>query len=147
MAGVSKHIKNHAKKLDVNTMSDYSAAYPRLPVTQTGLRGRCPRCGEGRLFNGILSLAAKCHACGLSYDFADSADGPAVFVMFIVSSLVIGAAVAVEVIWAPPVWIHALVWLPLIPILSIALLRPLKGLMVALQYVNKAEEGKLHQEQ
>ena len=112
---------------------------------KTGLKGKCPRCGQGRLFNGVLSLADRCRACGLSYDFADSADGPAVFVMFIVGTIIIAAGVALEVAYAPPAWVHALIWLPLIVILSIALLRPLKGLMVALQYANKAEEGQLEE--
>ena len=53
-----------------------------LPIGR-GLRGRCPRCGEGRLFQGFLSLRTACDKCGLNYNFADAGDGPAVFVILI----------------------------------------------------------------
>ena len=55
--------------------------YPPLPPMQTGIRGRCPRCGQGHLFKGFLTLAPQCEACGLDYSFADPADGPAFFVI------------------------------------------------------------------
>ena len=72
------------------------ALYPDLPPTQTGLRGRCPRCGEGRLFKGFLGLEERCQACGLDYDFSDSGDGPAVFIIMIVGFIVVGLALFVE---------------------------------------------------
>ena len=105
-----------------------------------GLSCRCPRCGKGKLFDGFLALAPRCEACGLDYAFVDTADGPAFFVMFITGFIVAGAALAVEVAYEPPYWVHAVLWLPLILLLSIAPLRPMKGLLVALQYHHKAEE-------
>lgn len=108
----------------------------------SGLKGRCPRCGEGRMFDGFLALAPKCGACGLDYDFADSADGPAVFIMFIVGFVVVGLALWVEFTFEPPIWLHLSMWFPLTAILSLALARPLKGLMIALQYHHRAEEGR-----
>jgi len=123
-------------------MADDHDYPPQSPLT-TGLRGRCPRCGEGRLFDGFLGLPERCETCGLDYAFIDSADGPAVFVIFIVGALVVGAAFFVEFSYQPPYWLHLLLWIPLILILSLALLRPLKGLMIAQQYHHKAQEGRL----
>ncbi|MGE0034108.1 MAG: DUF983 domain-containing protein [Xanthobacteraceae bacterium] len=105
-----------------------------------GLSCRCPRCGKGKLFNGFLALAPRCDACGLDYAFVDTADGPAFFVMFIAGFIVAGAALAVEVAYEPPYWVHAALWMPLILLTTIVPLRPMKGLMVALQYHHKAEE-------
>ncbi len=119
------------------------ALYPPLPATTTGLRGRCPRCGEGRLFSGLLGLAPRCQACGLDFDFSDAGDGPAVFVIMIVGFIVVGLALFVEFSYGPPFWVHALLWVPLILGLSIGLLRPLKGLLIAQQYLHRAGPGQI----
>src|SRR3712207_565974 len=74
---------------------------PQQPFA-VGLKGRCPRCGEGRLFNGFLALRPSCAACGLDFGFADSADGPAFFVMTAVGFIVAGAALLTEIAWSPP---------------------------------------------
>jgi uncharacterized protein (DUF983 family) len=119
------------------------ALYPPLSATETGFHGRCPRCGEGRLFDGFLTLKPRCEACGLDYSFADSGDGPAVFIMMIVGFIVVGLALVVEFTFAPPFWVHAVLWVPLILILSLGLLRPLKGFLIAQQYRHKAEPGRI----
>ncbi|PZU94663.1 MAG: hypothetical protein DI527_03470 [Chelatococcus sp.] len=108
----------------------------------TGLKGRCPRCGEGHIFEGFLKLRPRCSACGLDLAFADSADGPAVFIMLIAGFAVLGAALVVEIAYEPPIWLHLVIWLPLAVFTCLALLRPMKGLAVALQYAHKAEEGR-----
>ena len=118
------------------------ALYPPLPVS-AGWRGRCPRCGEGHLFEGFLTVAPHCQNCGLDYSFADSGDGPAVFIMMIVGFIVVGLALIVEFNFHPPYWVHAIIWIPLVLGLSIGLLRPLKGLMIAQQYRHRASEGRL----
>ena len=115
---------------------------PRVSPYLAGVRCRCPRCGRGRLFTGFLTLAPVCENCGLDYGFADAGDGPAVFVILIAGFLVVGAAVIVEFVWRPPYWVHALLWIPLILVVTLGLLRPLKGLLVALQFHHKAEEGR-----
>jgi uncharacterized protein (DUF983 family) len=107
-----------------------------------GLRGRCPHCGEGRLFAGFLSLRPKCESCGLDYRFADSGDGPAVFVILGAGFVVVFAALIVEVLYRPPFWLHAALWFPLILLTTLAPLRVIKGLLIALQYHHKAEEGR-----
>ena len=108
-----------------------------------GLAGRCPRCGSGRLFDGFLSLAPRCNACGLDYSFIDAGDGPAVFVIMIAGFIVVGAALIVEVVYQPPFWVHAVLWVPLILLTTLAPLRSMKGILVALQYHHKAAEGRL----
>jgi uncharacterized protein (DUF983 family) len=109
----------------------------------TGLSGRCPRCGKGRLFDGFLALRERCEACGLDYSFADPGDGPAVFVMFIAGFIVVGMALLVEVKYAPPLWVHAMLWVPLILLVTLAPLRLIKGLLISLQYHHDAAEGRL----
>jgi len=105
-----------------------------------GLRCACPRCGQGRLFAGFLNLRPRCKRCGLDYSFADSGDGPAVFIMFLAGAIVVGAALVTEILFRPPYWVHAALWLPLILIVTLGPLRPMKGLMIALQYYHRAEE-------
>lgn len=105
-----------------------------------GLRCRCPRCGKGKLFTGFLKLRPRCEVCGLDYGFADSGDGPAVFIMFLAGAIVVGAALVTEVLFQPPYWVHAALWLPLIALVTLGPLRPMKGLMIALQHHHKAEE-------
>ena len=108
--------------------------YPTLSPFTTGLAGRCPRCGQGRLFAGFLALPPACAVCGLDFSPADSADGPAFFVMWAVAAVVVLCAGLVEVFFAPPLWVHAVLWLPLTLAGAALLLRPCKGIMIALQY-------------
>jgi uncharacterized protein (DUF983 family) len=114
----------------------------RVPILR-GLAGRCPRCGKGKLFAGFLTLKPRCESCGLDFSFADSADGPAFFVMFFSGFIVAGSALAVEALYSPPLWVHAVLWIPLILITTLLPLRPIKGLLIALQYHHRAEEGRL----
>ena len=116
---------------------------PVAGLARTALLCRCPRCGEGRLFDGFLTPAPKCSACGLDYRFVDSGDGPAVFIILIVGFVVVVAALVTEVKVSPPYWVHAVLWLPLTLILSLGLLRPAKALMIAMQYRHRAREGRL----
>jgi uncharacterized protein (DUF983 family) len=111
-----------------------------------GLSCRCPRCGQGKLFQGFLALRPRCEACGLDFSFADSGDGPAVFIMFLAGFIVVGAALITEVLYQPPFWVHAALWLPLILVVTLGPLRPMKGLLIALQYHHKAAEGRFRGE-
>jgi uncharacterized protein (DUF983 family) len=112
------------------------------PVS-AGIKGRCPRCGQGRLFAGYLTAAPGCTACGLDYEFADAGDGPAVFIILIVGFIVVGLALGVEVTYRPPYWVHAVLWLPLGIILPLLLLRPAKGILLCQQYSQQAREGRI----
>jgi len=104
---------------------------------------RCPRCGKGRLFKNLLEMRSDCEGCGLDYRFIDTGDGPAVFAIFILGFLICGAALYVEFTYEPPVWVHLLLWGLGTPLIAIGLLRFLKALLIALQYRNKAEEGRI----
>jgi len=97
----------------------------------------------GKLFQGFLSLKPRCEACGLDYSFIDSGDGPAVFIIMFAGFVVVGCALAVEFAYQPPFWLHAVLWGPLILLVTLAPLRATKGLLIALQYHHKAAEGRL----
>lgn len=105
-----------------------------------GFNCRCPRCGRGRLFSGYLKVAEKCDSCGLELGVMDTGDGPAVFVMFIVLIITVPLVFLVYAIFEPPMWVHAILWPIVIIGLSLALLRPAKGLMLGIQYKLKAGE-------
>ncbi len=107
-----------------------------------GLRARCPRCGQGRLFRGFLTLADRCEVCDLDFAGADSGDGPAVFVMFLVGALTVPAALFLELVVTPPLWLHMVIWIPVAVGLSLAFLRPFKATLIALQFRHDASEAR-----
>jgi uncharacterized protein (DUF983 family) len=120
----------------------------QLPLTGvspylTGMSCRCPRCGKGKLFEGFLTLKPDCDSCGLDFSFADAGDGPAIFVIMIAGAIVVGAALITEVKYQPPYWIHAVLWVPLILIVTLWPLRGLKSLLISLQFHHKASQAKL----
>ncbi|CAM5510231.1 hypothetical protein ATER59S_03821 [Aquamicrobium terrae] len=124
-------------------MNDDKAIWAPVEPVSAGLKGCCPRCGEGRLFKGFLSLAPRCGTCGLDYSFADAGDGPAVFVILLIGFVVVGLALWMEVTFAPPLWLHFVLWIPLTLVLGLTALRLIKGVLITLQYRNKAAEGRL----
>ena len=95
------------------------------------------------MFRNFLNLRPRCESCGLDFGFADAGDGPAVFVILIAGGVVVFAALMTEVIFQPPFWLHAVLWLPLILAATLLPLRAVKGLLIALQYHHKAAEGRL----
>ena len=107
-----------------------------------GIAGRCPACHRGKLYSGYLALAPRCENCGLDYSFADSGDGPAVFVILVTGFVVTGLALLAEIFYAPPYWLHAVLWGSLAILLPLVLLRSFKGALIALQFRHKAEESK-----
>jgi len=118
---------------DNKTSSPYAAT----------LKGRCPACGEGRLYADILKLNTRCDQCELDLGKYDQADGPAFFSMFFVGIIVVVPAVWLEMAFSPPLWVHGLIWLPWAVLWTLIFLRLIKSLLVAAQYANKAEEAKL----
>ncbi|MEX3007951.1 DUF983 domain-containing protein [Hoeflea sp. TYP-13] len=119
------------------------ALYPPVDPFTSGMKGRCPRCGEGKLFDGYLTPQKSCTNCGLDYGFADAGDGPAVFVILLIGFLVVGLALWLEVNYGPPLWLHLVLWIPLSLGLCLWLLRALKGVLINLQFKNNAHEGEL----
>ena len=110
--------------------------WPSIPPMQAGLGCRCPRCGRGRLFKGLLTVNEHCPVCGLDLTPHDAGDGPAVFVIFILGALVVPLALALESVAEPPIWLHLVVWPPIIIGLAIALLRPMKATLIAYHFRN-----------
>lgn len=107
-----------------------------------GLKGRCPRCGEGKLFAGLLKIGERCHVCGLDFGPVDTGDGPAVFAILFLGFAVTFGALAVEILYTPPYWVHAVLWTPMIGIGALVVLRPLKGVLACLQYHHGAREAR-----
>lgn len=110
---------------------------------RAGLSCTCPKCGQGKLYGGFLDIRDSCPNCGLDYTTFESGDGPAVFITLILGFLTVGMALVVEVTFQPPLWVHMLVWTPVILGGAIGLMRPAKALMIALQYHHEAGEGRL----
>ncbi|HWE74516.1 MAG TPA: DUF983 domain-containing protein [Stellaceae bacterium] len=115
-------------------MEERTDRYPPVPVLTVALRCRCPRCGQGKLFAGLLNVAPRCSVCDLDLAAQDAGDGPAVFVVLILGALVVGLALLVEVEFAPPFWVHIVLWTPVVIGGAIAMLRPLKAWLIAMQY-------------
>jgi len=124
-------------------MDDGRAVMSSGASALAGAVGRCPACGRGRLFDGYIKLRPSCAACGLDFGFADSGDGPAVFVMLVAGFAALGFVLWVEFTYNPPFWVHLVVSLPVVLVLCLALLRAFKGALIALQHRHDAAEGRL----
>ena len=99
-----------------------------------GLRGRCPRCGEGKLFRAFLKVDNNCSVCGLDFTPHRADDLPAYLVIVIVGHIVVPTALFIETDYSPPVWLQLAIYLPLTLVLSLALLQPVKGAVVGVQW-------------
>ncbi len=95
------------------------------------------------MFSRHIEVGKCCPACGLDYAMFDPGDGPAVFCILIVGAIVAGLALWVEFTWSPPTWLHLLLWIPLICLLTFIVLRLAKSALLVLQYKHKAGEGRL----
>ncbi|MDB5373232.1 MAG: hypothetical protein JWP04_1874 [Belnapia sp.] len=101
---------------------------------RVALLGRCPRCGSGPLFSGLLSLRESCPNCGLDLRPFEAGDGPAVAGILLVGAIAVIAALVVDVKYAPPLWVHALIWPGVILGLSLLVMRLAKAALAGLQY-------------
>ncbi|MET3663818.1 DUF983 domain-containing protein [Caulobacter sp. 1776] len=106
-----------------------------------GARGLCPHCGEGYLFDGFLKVAPRCEACGFELGKFETGDGAATFVILIAGTVCAFGALFSMFAWNWPVWLLLLVWLPAVFVITLGLMRPAKGLMVAAQIAQKASEA------
>jgi uncharacterized protein (DUF983 family) len=111
-----------------------------LSPWQTGFRGRCPRCGEGRLYSGFLKVADDCGYCGLKYGFENAGDGAVPFLILIIGGIGVGLGAWVMLAFATAVWVPILIAVPVVSALTLILLPKTKGLLIALQYVNQASD-------
>jgi len=112
-----------------------------------GFKGRCPNCGRGKLFRAYLKVVDRCAVCGEDFSHHRADDAPAYFVILIVGHLVVPWVLIVEEVFAPSYWVHAAIWLPLIIGLSLGLLQPVKGTIVAWQWAHYMHgfEGAAHE--
>ena len=113
----------------------------RIDPIRAGLLCRCPNCGRGPLFAGFLKVVERCAACGFDFTRLNTGDGAAVFVMQIAGAPVVFGALFVQLAYDPPIWAMLLVALPLVLGLSLGLMRPGKGVMIALQMRNRTERS------
>ncbi len=109
---------------------------PDRTLLRQALSCKCPRCGKGSLYKpGLtLTLRERCEACGLDLSRNDSADGPAVFLIFILGFALVPLALLFEVWFAPPLWVHAVLWSIVALGVTVGSLRPLKAYIIALQF-------------
>ncbi len=111
---------------------------PAPDLLLTALRGGCPRCGKSGLFSGIVTFAPRCRHCGLDFASFNVGDGAASFLIFIVGGIILGLALWLELSYAPPIWLHALLWVPLATLLTLGLLRIAKAMLIAMEYRHEA---------
>ena len=115
-------------------MSNLSAPRPLMAELARGLLGRCPCCGKGRMFGAFLKVKDRCEVCGEELYHHRADDFPAYIVIFLVGHMLVPAVLSVETNFAPSYWVHLMLWLPPTLILTLGLLQPVKGAVVALQW-------------
>jgi uncharacterized protein (DUF983 family) len=120
-----------------------SAGATSISPLLIALRGLCPRCGSKTLFRSLTGFAPACRTCGLDLAAFNVGDGPAAFLILIIGAVIVGLAVTIDLKFSPPWWVHVLLWLPLTTASVIGALRVAKGLLLALEYKNRAAEGRI----
>ncbi len=118
------------------SMTTSDPMWPVLSPFKVGAACKCPRCGVGALYREVLRVNESCPHCGLALPGNETGDGAAVFVIFILGFVLIPLVFWFEVSAAPAVWVHLLLWPPIIGFLAMVLLRPVKGILVALHFRN-----------
>jgi uncharacterized protein (DUF983 family) len=113
---------------------------PLPSLAQVALSGRCPRCGRGKLFKGLLDIRDRCDACGLDLREHDAGDGAAAGVTLVLGAIIVALAFWVEFHFSPPMWVHLVLWPVLILAGSILLTRIAKAALVAMQFRHRASE-------
>ena len=109
-------------------------------VLQATLACRCPRCGRGALFDGLLSIRPACPLCGLDFSGADTGDAFAVPILIVLGAIIVGAAFWVDMRFAPPLWVHAVIWPPVTGVLAVVMTRYIKAFFTVQQYHTRRDE-------
>jgi uncharacterized protein (DUF983 family) len=113
---------------------------PAPSLLHVALACRCPRCGQGKLFRGLLDIRDRCEVCDLDLGAHDAGDGAAVGVILVLGAIVVTLAFWVEFRFSPPLWVHAVLW-PVVTVpLAVLMMRPAKAALVALQYRHRSSE-------
>ena len=121
---------------------DFAPLKGQPGIARAALFGLCPRCGAKTLFGGVARFAPSCRACGLDFGRFDVGDGPAAFLILIVGALVCALAIALQLAAEPPLWVQALIWIPITTALVILGLRISKAALVASEFRNRSGEGR-----
>jgi uncharacterized protein (DUF983 family) len=109
---------------------------------RAAIAGDCPKCGARTLFDGWIGFADKCRGCGLDFSSFNVGDGPAAFLIFVVGTITVVAALVVDGAFSPPWWVH-LVWIPVATALTVGGLRLSKAWLLAQEYKHRAREGRI----
>ena len=115
--------------------------YIKLSAYKTGLKGLCPRCGQGRLFAKFLIIAPKCSHCQLDLSKEDVGDGAIPLIILFASAIGVGVGAWLQLVMNTPMWVQFAVSFPIIIILVLATMQPLKGLMIALQFTHQSGDN------
>lgn len=116
-----------------------AAATPQRSWTvgmRRGAAGRCPNCGTGRVFDGYLAVRANCASCGHALNEYRADDAPPYFTIFIVGHVIVGAMLILDRYVLLPLWAQAALWVPLTIVLTLALMRPVKGAVLGVMWAN-----------
>jgi uncharacterized protein (DUF983 family) len=103
---------------------------PEPSLTRTLFLGACPRCGTTSIFKGLLSFKSNCPSCGLMLADRDVGDGAVFLVVMFIGFFITLMSVVVEFAYAPSLWVHGALWLPMTMILSVVGLRGTRALML-----------------
>jgi len=114
------------------------SSWPRPSHLDVALRSVCPRCGQGKLFGGLLTIVDRCPVCNLDLRAHDAGDGPAVFVILGLGAIMMILVFWVEFRFEPPWWLHVILWVPFTLVAAVWLLRLLKSLLIKQQYVHRS---------
>jgi uncharacterized protein (DUF983 family) len=117
------------------------------PIWRAALFGLCPECGAPSLFEGPAKFRARCGACGLDYSRYNVGDGPAAFLTLIIGALLIVAALSLDAVFQPPLWVHLILWVPLTIAAVLYGLRVGKAALLASEHQRKAAEGRREDEE
>jgi uncharacterized protein (DUF983 family) len=108
-----------------------------------GWRGRCPRCGDGALFGGFLKMRSHCPTCAMVFEPYRADDAPAYFTIVAVGHIIVPLVLVLERYGnQPPLWFHAVLWLPLSVVLALLLLPRIKGAVISLLWVHRVAAPK-----
>ena len=115
---------------------------PDMEMVRLGLTCKCPQCKQGNIFKPGLTMDLRdhCAVCGLDLSKNDSADGPAVFLIFILGFLLVPIALFIDALYSWPLWLHALIWGAMALALTLGSLRPLKAYIIALQFKHRPND-------
>jgi uncharacterized protein (DUF983 family) len=110
-------------------------------AVEAALLGLCPRCGGRTLFGGWASFAPACRQCGLDFSRFNVGDGPAAFLTMIIGAMIVALALWTEFSFHPPLWLHAVLWTPVLLGMIVAGLRMSKAALLQAEYWRDAREA------